>query len=143
MLKKTISFQTKSGAIASLDLLFSLIIFLSFLLPILNFTTYTSTLTNNTEKNNQKLSILLQLSEHFYTDLAAKKITTGADTYSLSGVLSPTFIPNQKYDFENLGLSDFSILSSPPKIYSKNQICVNRLMLTDSNISQNLWFCTG
>ena len=141
-MQKKILFQTKKANLAAFDLLFAFVLLISILLPILNTTHYTTQLQNNQLKNSQKLSLLLQISEEFYTVLAAKKEFFFLDKYSQPAILSEKFNPRKNYDYTHLGIKNFSTSLLPPTIISNNQICVRRIMFDKNHDVKSIWFCT-
>ena len=130
--------HNKKASIAAFDLLFSIIIVLSILFPILNFGAYSITSQQQQAYSTQKLSILLQLSEHFYTNIISQKTSRpfSSEVYSHSGILDKNFDAHQVFDYSNMGLDEFSVYTSPPEILSSSQFCIKRKMEP-----KDIWFC--
>ncbi|MFH0927768.1 MAG: hypothetical protein V1822_04270 [Candidatus Micrarchaeota archaeon] len=137
--------RTKTGFAPSLDLLLSFVIIISTLLPIIAYSQQQMAFQPSLAKNSQKLSSLLQISELYYTNLSAQKTTSASSltTYVHPGILSPSFQLPQNPDYSYMGLGNFQILDSPPKILSQNQFCLSREMLDSLGQARKIWFCAS
>jgi len=137
------SLHSKNAFIASMDLLLSFIVIISIVLPVLNYASYQTISSVNDSKNSQTLSSLIQVSELFYTNLAAQKSTDSQTQkkYSHFGILSDTFNPDSPFNFSYMGLEEFSISRSPPQIKSQNQFCIKRIMQDENKTTKLFWFC--
>ena len=140
MFNTKIQYRNKRASIAAFDLLFSTIIVISFLLPILDFGSHAVLVQQHKSANSQKLSSLLQISEHFYSNLASQNTSHMLDIYTHPGILDTAFDAQNKYDFSYMGLEDFEIHFSEPTIHGKNQFCIRRLMRSGCQTTK-IWFC--
>lgn len=142
----------KKAFLLSIDLILTLIIIFSLLLPTLIQSSYASLLTTSHSKNAQKLSLLLQESQYIYSH-GASIGKYYFDSSSLSGknFSFVGFFDNGKFGSYAAGAGSRSSLlgfqslaysvSAPQKIAAKNQFCVQRKMLDSEKNIVDVWVC--